>query len=94
MLLKQEDDGLEDATVEDGYGLPGNEHLITLLSIPMVILAAEIVLPLNEGLVGYQRIVLIIRDLKIPEKLEILKWSKALILVEFHDYLLDEVVAG
>lgn len=60
----------------------------------MVILAAEVVLPLDEGLVGDQWIVLVIRDLEVSEELEVLKRSEALILVELEDYLANQMVCG
>lgn len=94
VFFEQEDDGLEDAAMEDSNRLPSDEHLITFLGLSVVVLVAEVVLPLNEGLVGDQGVVLIVRDLKISEELEVLEWSEALILVELDDYLVNEAVAG
>lgn len=72
VFLKQEDDGLEDAAMEDSNRLPGDEHLVAFLGLSVVVLVAEVVLPLDEGLVGDQGVVLIVRDLEVPEKLEVL----------------------
>ena len=94
VLLEQEDDGLEDAAVEDGHGLPGDEHLVGLLGIRLAVLAAEAVLPLDEGLVGDQGVVLVVGDLEVPEELEVLERGEALVLVELEDDLVDEAVAG
>lgn len=94
VFLKQEDDGLEDAAMEDSNRLPGDEHLVAFLGLSVVVLVAEVVLPLDEGLVGDQGVVLIVRDLEVPEKLEVLERGEALILVELEDYLVDETVAG
>lgn len=94
MFFEQEDNGFEDAAMEDSNRLPSDEHLVTFLGLSVVVLVAEVVLPLNKGLVGDQGVVLIVRDLEVPEELEILERSKALILVEFKDYLVDEAVAG
>lgn len=80
--------------MEDSNRLPGDEHLVTFLGLSGAVLVAEVVLPLDEGLVGDQGVVLVVRDLEVPEELEVLERREALILVELEDYLVDEAVAG
>lgn len=94
VLFEQEDDGLEDAAVEDGHGLSGDECLVTFLGLGVVVLATEVVLPLDEGLVGDQRIVLVVGDLEVPEEAQVLERREALVLVELDHDLVDEAVAG
>lgn len=94
VFLEQEDDGFEDAAMEDSNRLPGDEHLVAFLGLSVVVLVAEVVLPLDEGLVGDQGVVLVVRDLEVPEELEVLERGEALIFVELEGYLVDEAIAG
>jgi hypothetical protein len=54
--------------MEDGDGLPTDEYLFTLLRLGWIVLVGEEVLPIDEGLVGDQWIVLIIGNLEIPQE--------------------------
>jgi hypothetical protein len=72
ILLQQEDNWFEDASMEDGDGLPTDEYLFTLLRLGWIVLVGEEVLPIDEGLVGDQWIVLIIGNLEIPQEFQVL----------------------
>lgn len=85
-LLQEEDDGFEDAAMEDGKGLSGNE---CLLIISRVVLGDRAkVLPVDESLIGNEWVILVFGYLEIPEKLEVFEWHEALILVELADDIL------
>jgi hypothetical protein len=58
--------------MEDGDGLPTDEYLFTLLRLGWIVLVGEEVLPIDEGLVGDQWIVLIIGNLEIPQEFQVL----------------------
>ncbi len=50
----------------------------------------KIVLPIHKGLIGDQRVILILWDFKIPEKFEVLEGHEALVFVEFADDFIEE----
>lgn len=78
--------------MEDGDGLAGHKGLNVLLILERVVFVGEEVLPINEDLIGNERIVLIIRNLEIPEKFKILERREPLIFVQFYDDLFNHVV--
>jgi hypothetical protein len=52
----------------------------------------KIVLPIHKGLIGDQRVILVLWNFKIPEKFEVLEGHEALVFVEFADDFIEERV--
>lgn len=91
-LLEEEDDGFEDAAVEDGDGLADHEYFFGFLEFGRVVLVGEEIFPIDEGLVGDQGIVLVIGNFEVSEEFEVLQWSKPLIFIQLYDDLVNDVV--
>lgn len=72
--------------------MAGHKGFNVLLILERVVFVGEEVLPINEDLIGNERIVLIIRNLEIPEKFKILERREPLIFVQFYDDLFNHVV--
>lgn len=89
-LLQQEDDGFEDAAMEDGKGLSGNE---CLLIISRVVLRSRAgILPVDEGLIGDEWVILVFGYFEVPQELEVFEWHEALVLVELAYDILQQAI--
>jgi hypothetical protein len=89
-LLQQEDDGFEDAAMENGKGLPGYE---CLLIISRLVLGSRArVLPIDEGLIGYEWVILVFGYFKVPQELEVFEWHETLILVELANDIFQQAI--
>lgn len=90
-LLQQEDDGFEDAPMEDGQSLSGNERF---LIINWVVLCSRAgVLPVDEGLIGDEWVILVFGYFEVPEELEVFERHESLVLVELAYDILQEAIS-
>lgn len=68
MFLNRKDYWLENTSMKNSYRLLFNESVLGLVFTLWVVFVVEVIFPLNESLIGNQRIILFIRNLEIPEK--------------------------